>query len=159
MLKEAVLMDPEIPEAYSGLALLEIRDQKPDLAMDYIEYALSLAPDNPYFLNNRGYIHLTIGNYESALGDINASIEIDPYNSWSYRNKGIYYYKTEKYEDALRLLNKAKEMDINLESIDLYLGLTHIELGNTDKACEYFNNGLSAGDEQCKEAMENFCLK
>jgi hypothetical protein len=48
-------------------------------------------------------------------------------------------------------------MDINLESIDLYLGLTHLKLGDTDKACQYFTQGRASGDDQCAEAFESNC--
>ncbi|MDZ7650046.1 MAG: tetratricopeptide repeat protein [Cytophagales bacterium] len=66
-------------------------------------------PRQPYFLNNRGFIYLSMNDYEKAEQDINDSIGLDPYNAWAYRNKGILYLIRKDYKSAERLLKQALE--------------------------------------------------
>ena len=94
-----------------------------DQAMDYIEKALSLRPDDPYFLNNRAYVLLMTGKLPEALSEIDKSIVKDPLNAWAYRNKGIYYYLSGDPVNAVRLLERALEMDSTVREAKHYLKL------------------------------------
>ena len=40
--------------------------------------AISLDPNRPEFLNNRGYIYLQEGSFEKAVGDFTAAVLLDP---------------------------------------------------------------------------------
>ena len=84
--------------------MIEIERHSYDQASTHLANALTLKPDDPFFLNNRGYLHLLNKDLTKAKEDIDLSISLDPYNGWAYRNKGLYYLRTGNTEDAIRLL-------------------------------------------------------
>jgi tetratricopeptide (TPR) repeat protein len=137
----------EEPNAYNTLALLETAEGNHSLALDWINKALNKKPDDPFFLNNRGYIFLMIGQLQPALKDIDASIIGDPYNGWAYRNKGIFYIQQKNYADAIRLLTQAEEMDPRIENIYFYLGHAHFLNGNKNQACAFWHESKKMKEE------------
>jgi tetratricopeptide (TPR) repeat protein len=103
---------------------------------------LRLRPRDPYFLNNRGYIRLMMGDMDAALSDIDESIVEDPGNAWAYRNKGIYYLKTGDAQNAIRLLSRALEMSDFIEQGQYYLGEAYLANHQKQAACEHFSEAV-----------------
>jgi tetratricopeptide (TPR) repeat protein len=132
----------EDPNIYNLFSLIETEKGNHDLAMVWIKKALAVKPDDAYFLNNRGYLHLLNNDLPKALADIDQSIGEDPYNPWAYRNKGIYYLKQNDPVAAIRLLERAEKMDANIDKINLYLGEAYFKNGDRKKACVYYEKAL-----------------
>jgi Flp pilus assembly protein TadD len=109
------------PNIYNYLALIAIEKNDMPEALKQVNIAVQLSPQQPYFLNNRGFIYTGLNRLDEAEADINESITMDPYNAWAYRNKGVLYLKRKDYVNAERMLMKAKEMDHDLEDVDMYL--------------------------------------
>lgn len=120
---------------YNALALISVEEGELELALEQIESALLKEPLQPYFLNNRGFIHLLRGNVEQAREDIDQSIALDPENAWAYRNKGRWYHQKAMYEDALRLYDLALTKDTFIQDIFIYRGDTYMAMGKNDLAC------------------------
>lgn len=60
-------------------------------AIRYFNKALTLQPDEPLSLNNRGYSKLKTGDLDGALKDINQSILLYPANAYAFRNRALVY--------------------------------------------------------------------
>ncbi len=133
-------------DAYNVLALIQIEQQKYPEAAVNIEHALSIRPRDPFFLNNRGYLHLMVGDLAQAKEDIDNSISIDPYNAWAYRNKGIYYLKAKQYDDAVRVLEQAESLDPFIDKIYITLAEAYIQVKNYDKACRAYEKSVERGE-------------
>jgi tetratricopeptide (TPR) repeat protein len=140
ILRTALEMHPgdAAGHAYNTLAMISAARQQYGEAGESLDSALMLAPDDAFFLNNRGYIKLMTGDSEGARADIDRSITIDPYNGWAYRNKGIYYLKAGRAADAIRLLSQAEEMDAFIENIYYYLGQSYMLADDRESACKAF---------------------
>lgn len=132
----------EDPNIYNLFSLIETEKGNYDLAMVWIKKALVLKPDDAYFLNNRGYLHLLNNDLQKALADIDQSIGEDPYNPWAYRNKGIYYLKQNNAGAAIRLLERTEKMDANIDKINFYLGEAYFKNGDRKRACVYYEKAL-----------------
>jgi tetratricopeptide (TPR) repeat protein len=92
-------------------------------------------PDQPYFLNNRGYIFLSRNEFDLALADIDRSMTIDPYNGWAFRNKGILYFRKGDMARSERLLEQALLINENIDHVHYYLGMTYINQGKAKEGC------------------------
>lgn len=145
-LREALQSDPQEANAHNVYALLELDLGNENAALLHANHALSLKKDDPYFLNNRGWIFIKMNKLEDALKDIDKSIGEDPYNAWAYRNKGVYYLKMNEPESALRLLTRAEQMDTTVSQLYYFLGEANFRNGNKQTGCSYFRKSLRKGE-------------
>ncbi|MEJ2006517.1 MAG: tetratricopeptide repeat protein, partial [Cyclobacteriaceae bacterium] len=132
----------QMGNVYNGLALVAAESDSLDRAIAMIERALAEEPLQPYFLNNRGFIHLLRGEYELAREDIDRSITLDPANAWAYRNKARYYHLQGEYEEAIRLYEQALSTNTFIQKINVFLGDSYLASGNHDRACELYREGV-----------------
>ncbi len=150
----------QMGNVYNGLALVAAESDSLDLAMSYIGRALTEEPLQPYFLNNRGYLHLLRGEYEMAEEDINRSITLDPENAWAYRNKARFYHLQGDYEEAIRLYELALEKNTFIQKINVFLGDSYLASGNIVRACELYREGANRNEAGAGERLvENGCDK
>ncbi len=155
-LKKALTLNPEEIFAYNTLSLIEIEKGEYQQALDLITTALAFEVDNPYLINNRGYVYLLIDSLDKAQADIDMSIKLDTDNAWAYRNKGIFYLKTGKYEDAVRLLNQSIKMDASVDPVYFYLSEAYLQLGKWDEACNAWKESVNK-DEQGRTTTMKPC--
>lgn len=150
-------INPKEGNAYNGLALIAQKEGNLTEALDYLEKALALEPDQPYFLNNRGYIRLLSRDTVKGVEDIDLSISLDAGNAWSYRNKGWYYYMTGQYREALTLLQQASQMDPFTEHVFYMMATVYFSLDNTPEGCMALAKALQAGDVDTLQFEDRYC--
>ena len=125
--------------------------------MELVNKAISLDSKQTYFLNNRGFVYLSLKEYDKALADINQSISADPYNGWAYRNKGIYYLMQQDYASAERLLVQAEGMDNFIDKIYFYLGMAYQKNNKRVEACKAFSQSEQRGDKMLTADLIKYC--
>jgi tetratricopeptide (TPR) repeat protein len=146
------------PNIYNTLSLIETQQGHLKEALNFINEAIRLAPQQSYYVNNRGYIFLLQNDLAKAEADINESISKDPDNAWAYRNKGIYYLMIKDFAQAERMLTQSLQMDSFVDRIQYYVGLAYLYNGKKDLACKAFKKSEELGDgmvtadliKQCK---------
>jgi len=143
----------QLGNVYNGLALVAAESDSLGLAMSYIEKALAEEPLQPYFLNNRGFIHLLRNESELAREDIDRSITIDPSNAWAYRNKARYYHTQGDYDEAIRLYEQALNMDTFVQKINIFLADSYLAAGNKDRACQLYREGIRRQEAGARERL------
>ena len=141
-LDQALAIDNNDHRAINAAALLSSARGENKIALDQIEKALSLSPDDPYYLNNKGYILLQLDRQDEALTYIDRSIVADPYNAWAYRNKGIYYFLKGRFEEALRVLKHAETIDPYADDLFYWIGLTYMKTNNSRQGCIYLQKSV-----------------
>jgi tetratricopeptide (TPR) repeat protein len=124
------------PNIYNTLSLIATQERDFKKALQFANEAVSLDRLNAYFNNNRGFIHLNLGNLEKAEADINLGIKADPRNPWAYRNKAIFYFKSGSYESALRNIQQAALYDDSIPLLNFYWASILLELDRNAEACE-----------------------
>jgi tetratricopeptide (TPR) repeat protein len=76
---DAITRRPDYADAHNYLAYMHAeRGVKLEMAYDHIGVALAVEPENPAFLDTRGWIYYQMGRYEEALVDIEAAIALMP---------------------------------------------------------------------------------
>jgi len=80
--------------------------------MGDFNHALSLSPDNPYLLYNRGCLYASRAEYGKAIHDFTRAIEMEPTLAEAYFNRGLCYFYGNQQEKGVRDLSKAGEMGL-----------------------------------------------
>ncbi|MGC4021732.1 MAG: tetratricopeptide repeat protein [Cyclobacteriaceae bacterium] len=156
-LEQVAKQNDKEPSVYNTLALIETELGHYAEAMNFVNEAIRLDPDQSYYVNNRGYIFLMQDALASAEADINTSISKDPNNAWAYRNKGIFYLKRNDFTSAERLLKQSLDMDPFVDKIYFYLGTAYLKNGKKDLACASFKKSIDLNDKLVSKELMAQC--
>ena len=80
-LQTFVLCEPEAHVGWQTLGLVQSFLDEPELALESLDRAVALAPDNATYLYNRGLLHYRSGERESARRDFTRAQELWPENA------------------------------------------------------------------------------
>jgi tetratricopeptide (TPR) repeat protein len=82
-------------------------------ALQDLNRALELDPNNTQALGLRGNTYLTMKRYEQALRDLNRALQLDPNNAQTLGLRGDTYRKMKRYEQALQDFTRGLQLDPN----------------------------------------------
>lgn len=111
-------------------------------------------------LNNKAQEYIAKGDYDAAIGRLEASIDIDPTIFETNYNLGIAAISAEKYEKAIAALNKASEL--KSDNADVYYSLAvaqynfaeEILEGDADKEVAIDAESAKKDEKVSKEVLE-----
>ncbi len=89
---------------YVGYTYAE-RGESLDYALELIERALTIEPNNGYFIDSRGWVYYQKGDFESALIDLKRACEIVE-DAVILEHLGDVYVKLERIEEAIATYKK-----------------------------------------------------
>jgi tetratricopeptide (TPR) repeat protein len=138
-LNQGLAIDSKEANGYNTLSLVAIKKGNYSEAVELLNKAL-IVDNNAWYLNNKGYAFLKLGELDSAEYLINNSLKADPYNAWVYRNKGLLEKEKGNFSRAVELLEKAYKMDKSIDHLALDLSIAYIQSGDTNKACDILNS-------------------
>jgi len=144
--KALELSGPSISEAFNLISLVELKIGNLTAAEEWIGKAISEAPENPYYLNNKGFILILKGDYSNAENLVNQSLKLDSRNAWAFRNKAILFYYKAEWSRALGNLKTAAEIDPNTPLLNYYVALVFYEMNDLQKACSYLKLAIEKSD-------------
>lgn len=135
--------------ADEGIALVD------DLLANYPYWSL----DRHDTLARRAQLQAELGNYESALTDINSALQTRPNDFNLHVVRGRINQKFEQSEQALSDFTSAVTFNPNFAPAYYYRGALYLQLGDTEKARTDFDTYLKiapGGDfaEICKAQLE-----
>lgn len=76
------------------------RDRKYDEALDKMQQAVALKPNDPVLLNNLGFLLYKTGRYDDALKYLEKTLSVDPNRKEAHANLGDAYLKVGRRPDA-----------------------------------------------------------
>ena len=135
ILSQRFIIDHEQAVAYNTRGLIALAEGFPARANFFLDSALTLAPAEAYFLNNKGQVLYELNLLQEAETFYDRSMKLDPYNPWVYYNKGRLQMAMGNNTHALRLLDRANNLRSDPE-IKLALIMVYQALGETEMACE-----------------------
>ncbi len=94
---------------YVGYTYAE-RGEKLDYALDLIERALLIEPNNGYIIDSRGWVHYQKGDYEAALIDLKRASELVE-DAVIFEHLGDVYLKLNEVERAIEMYKKVINLD------------------------------------------------
>jgi Flp pilus assembly protein TadD len=118
----------------------------PNLALKMLDQAVSIDPNSAAAFNDRGKVHVKMGQYDRALKDYDAAIKIDPKFVSAYSNRGVVSYETNQYGQAVKDFNKAIVLNPSYAIAYLNRGLANFQMDRIDRACKDFTKACELGD-------------
>jgi tetratricopeptide (TPR) repeat protein len=125
-----------------------IAAEKNDEAVEALEKALALSPDNLEAEGLLGWALMKGGRYERALQSLQRVLQADPTNEMARVNLGYICLQRKIYGEALAHLSGAleggRDRKATLYAL-YYLGLLHAERGDPEEALSCFRAAVEAG--------------
>lgn len=128
-LRLALQMDPEIVEAYLGLAgiLMKIGEEQP--AIEVLEKACNKFPNSVQVLTSYGLALLRLERPEEALKIFTQSLRGSPGNARLYFHLGRVHLEMKEFEKAVHNWQQAIKLDPEFAEVYNYMGYVHAERG------------------------------
>ena len=108
--RQALAINPELPDAHNNLGTVLLDLNRPKEAMAPLENALDLNPDYVDALYNLGNAHGACGNPERAIEQYRRALSLVPEFADAHTNLGLALLETEEPEDAVQHLRRAVDL-------------------------------------------------
>jgi len=109
--QRAVEINPNLPDAYLGLAATYFMSEKVDEAIKYFKKAIELNPKHVAAYYNLGSLYEYNGQIDEAITSFEKTVEIDPNFKEVYMNLGDLYLEKGNKEKAIKAYQKVIELD------------------------------------------------
>jgi len=125
-------------------------------AIEDFNRAIQLHPENSTAYSNRGLAYAFLKDYEAAIKDYTLSLQLEESEN-TYYNRGLAYYNTNEPQKAIADFNKAIELKFKSYDVYYYLGMSYLQLEQTDEACKYFKIGAENNYSPAVQAYNYYC--
>jgi len=130
---QAIRLQPDHADAHNYLAYMNAeRGVRLDAAMDHVAVALAVEPENPAYIDTRGWIYYRLGDYTNALADIARAFELMPNDPTIADHLGDIYMKLDNHEEARTYWEKS----LNFEPANTNIVIKLQRFQNDDQASE-----------------------
>lgn len=134
---EAINLEPNSDDAWTGLGVTLRRLNKPTEALKYLEKAIKLNPRNDKAWCNRGIALCELKRFEESLPFYDRSIKENPNKHWAYFGKANALMGLERFDEALIAYQKVTE--IAPDYTDAWMWMGYLLLTNTKRYQEALN--------------------
>lgn len=125
--------EPEAP-IYAALSDTHKEIGNYQQALDDIEKALELNPDEASYLVKKALLYLTLGDYDKAIEATDSCIELNPDVNFAYAFRSFIYQEKKDYDKALADINTAINLGEATSDQLLLRARVLQKLGKTDEA-------------------------
>jgi tetratricopeptide (TPR) repeat protein len=108
---------------------------EPQRALEYLNKAIELQPDNEAAYNLRGFIYFNQGQNQQAIDNFSKAIQLNPTNAENFNSRGSVYNKIGQYQEAIQDFNNAILLDSNAAQFYNNRGSTHLKHGDKKIGC------------------------
>ena len=119
-----------------------IAQKRYDLALEFLNKAKEIEPNNALIYNDRGWIYLTVGKTKEAMDDFEKALTLDPGCTRALVNLGTTYQRLKRWKESKRYLEKASHLDPKNPAIYYLLGVSELELHENDNAKRHLKAAL-----------------
>ena len=131
---KAINIDNTIPQPYLNLAELYFTQNELLKAIELLQRASAIMPDNIAILHYLARIYIEDKRLDEAIDALNIVLEISPENVDAYWDLGMIYYDMGQYEIAARNFENVLEKVENNPVLYYQTALTYEMTDNIDKA-------------------------
>ncbi len=131
---------------YVEEAKKQIKSRIYSSALNQLNKAIELYPNNNQAYTYRALVNLNLKRYNEAISDADRAINIDNLYFMPLLIKGISQNKIGQYHASIDTLEKAKKLVSDNADLYYYLGVDYYEVGARAKAIENLNNALQLTD-------------
>ncbi len=134
--------EPDHFDALSNLAAVYQNQDRSLEALNLLERAHSVHPNDPILLNNMGYTLVHLGRTRKATEYYQAALRLAPDHPLIMYNLSVCLVKRGNWEEAVRYLEKLLEIDPEHSEAWALLGNIYDQLRQYDVATDCFNHSL-----------------
>ncbi|HLD14215.1 MAG TPA: winged helix-turn-helix domain-containing protein, partial [Burkholderiales bacterium] len=132
---KAVALDDQLPQAYRALSYAYLHKREFSRAIDTIQRAIVLDPNDADGRASLALSHIYNENYETAIRMLREVMQQNPHYPARYASAlGHAYYFLGRHEDAVTTLRDAIERNANYLSPHIFYTAALIRLGRNDEA-------------------------
>ena len=130
------------------------RYSDPQKAIEYLNNAIRLKPNNAIAYCVRGFTYAELEKYQLAIEDYNKAIHLKPDYEYAYYSRGKAYNKINQYQQALEDLNQAIHFQYNCVDTYINRGIAYNGLGKYQRAIKDFNQAIYLKPDDAEAYME-----
>jgi tetratricopeptide (TPR) repeat protein len=133
--RRAVELDDRLAQGHSALAQVHLWQRRNDEAIEEIDRAIALSPNDARILGLRAMMRAWSGYPEDAIVDAADAVRLDP-NSGALQlwNLGMAQYHAGHHHDAETNLRQSALLNPDFMPVHLYLAANQAHLGKADEA-------------------------
>lgn len=135
---EAQKLNPTNPSIPLSLARLELANNNPTKAKEYVTAALQLKSNYTEAIFMLSQIELALNDVKGAIASVEAATLLAPNDPTVYFRLGILRYDDKNFTDAASALETAVSLDGTYSNARYFLGLAYSKLGRTKDAISQF---------------------
>ncbi len=132
------------PDKHVQVALQHLAEGRATQAIDSLNQAVEMYPDNANLHGVRGSLLLEQGRSSAALADLNRALELDAHNPMFLTNRAQAYRNFGRIDEAMADLDKAIETDSGFIAARFNRGSLAFNAGRYPQALEDFDACVAA---------------
>ncbi len=141
--EKALVCDGRATHVMRDLAVLLLRMNRRQHALDWLEKILAIDPTDLQTVSLVANIYAAEGQNEAAVGAYRKLLDLEPGNQQALLLLGTFYARHRQYEEAKQILQKLLSLDSDSADGYLYLAKLYRELKLFDRAAKYYQKSLS----------------
>ncbi|MFE8643469.1 tetratricopeptide repeat protein [Sphingomonas sp. NCPPB 2930] len=141
--RELLRTHPRHPLVLQMLGVLAAQQQRPATALELLQQAVALAPQDPAAHNNLGKVLFALHRYDEALAAYDHAIALQPRNAVAHYNRGTIALQQRRYAEAVADLEQARVLQPGVAGHYSNLGLAYVGLRRSPAALEAFGHCLA----------------
>ena len=112
-------------------------------ALELLNQAAELYPENEFVFVNRGNVHKDgFSDYDAAIADYNKTIELNPKFSWPYHNRALALGRLKRWDEAIADYERAIALDQNYASAYNGRAWAYCQIGKFEAALVDANKAI-----------------
>jgi len=140
--KKAVELAPDFSAARYNLALVYLKQEQRQLALDQLDALIALEPQGTSGYLLRARLRLEEEDLGHAAEDLERALELDPQNYETWQMMGRIRYQQREYEQAVRAFEQVLELRPNPVGAYFDLALSRQSLGQREEAIKNYRRFL-----------------
>lgn len=154
---EIVARNPREHRALQALAVIALRSDRPDFALECVRRALALDRRNPEYLNMLGIACGACGQTEDAVAAFRRAVRERPAYADAHCNLGIALRRLGRFGEATGALRRAATLAPESVGAHIQLGKGLLDAGDPEAAADSFRTA-AALDPRNAEALDHLGL-
>lgn len=142
LLLQACTQAPTHPEPLRYLAILQLHTRRAPMAMQTLQRALALAPDDALLHCDLGTAQSASGDIESALSSWQRACALDPAQPMPWFNRGRNLQQLGRTDEAIAALQQATVLAAEMLPAHILLGDALVHAGRFDEATSCYRGAL-----------------
>jgi tetratricopeptide (TPR) repeat protein len=147
LLRQALELDPNLPEAYSVMGSLRwFRYRDVPAAEEAYKKAVELGPNDSDANRNLGMYFYRVGKLEAAVAQLHKAWDLDPLYGQAPLYLAYTYIKKGAFDQAIGVVHEMLKLDPNGHRAHRLRGQIYFDLSDYEKAEACLNKALEAPD-------------